>query len=510
MLRYATPLNQVAKRFGVWRLDAALSSKWTPAYKFVPVGVNPLMGNENAAVESVLSPDSENPPTPPPFYRPIDWQTFALTSPLLLIVYWLTLVSDVTLDDAGELVTAAMWLGVPNPPGYPVWTLLTWFFIHLIPISTIAWRVALASAVEAALACGLCGLMASRFTGLMIDGIARLEKIDRPDQNAICAVAGFIAALSLGFNRTMWSQAVIPSIYPLATLSLVVTLLVLFRWMYSPEKRQYVYWAAFLFGICVVNHQTLIVVAMGLEIAIIAADAKLGRDLLVVNVLCWVSGLSLNGWPILTVSNAASPRVFALFNIIGALSMAATLALIIKTKKFLTEWKSVLAMAGLWLVGISFYIIVPLLSMTNPPMNWGYARTPEGFLHAISRGQYDSTYPADIIHSPELVLGQIAAYLSTTTQQFGLEYIPLAFLPFLCFFKIRKRERRWMTSLVVLFLCMGILLTILLNPTRDRTTTSLIKVFYMPSYVPIALWIGCGTGLATAWLAVRFPRAQAR
>ena len=51
----------------------------------------------------------------------------------------------------------------------------------------------------------------------------------------------------------------------------------------------------------------------------------------------------------------------------------------------------------LWVAGASFYFYMPIASMTNPPMNWGYPRTKEGFFHALTRGQYDKTNPTDSI-----------------------------------------------------------------------------------------------------------------
>src|SRR5688572_16794198 len=85
----------------------------------------------------------------PPLFRKIDWITFGVTTLLVFAGYWLTLAPDLTLEDSGELAVASMYAGVPHPPGYPVWTIYTWFFT-LIPYGNIAWRVALSSAVAGA------------------------------------------------------------------------------------------------------------------------------------------------------------------------------------------------------------------------------------------------------------------------------------------------------------------------------------------------------------------------
>jgi len=66
----------------------------------------------------------------------------------------------------------------------------------------------------------------------------------------------------------------------------------------------------------------------------------------------------------------------------------------------------------------------------------------------------------------------------------------------------------WMIGLTGIFLCLSVLVTDLLNPTRERQTSSLVKIFFTPSYIPIAIWIGCGFALAGVWLAAHFPRLR--
>src|SRR5437016_10556422 len=98
-------------------------------------------------------------PVTPPLLRKIDWLTFAITTLLVFIGYLLTLAPDLTLEDSGELAVGSYYAGVPHPPGYPVWTIYSWLFTALIPISNVAYRVAVSSAVAGALSCGLIALM---------------------------------------------------------------------------------------------------------------------------------------------------------------------------------------------------------------------------------------------------------------------------------------------------------------------------------------------------------------
>ncbi len=283
---------------------------------------------------------------PPPLFRKVDWITFALTTLLVFIGYYLTLAPDLTLEDAGELATGSFYAGVPHPPGYPVWTLYTWLFTQ-IPFSNVAWRVALSSAVAGAFACGLLALLVSRGSSLMLEGIAELKNIDRRWENALCFVSGFIAGTLLAFNGFMWSQAVIVEVYTWSVLSFMAVLCCLFRWIYAPEQRRYLYWAFFWFGICFTNHQTLIVAAMGIEVAILAAQPKLGRDVFIGNSIVYVLGLIAKAAGILTTFDNNVP-LFVIYNLVGLGSIVTAAAMIIKLGRPLTEWKPVTIMLMLW------------------------------------------------------------------------------------------------------------------------------------------------------------------
>src|SRR3972149_1294558 len=68
------------------------------------------------------------------------------------LVYWRTLCPTIYTSGAGENATAAATLGVPHPPGFPLFCLLGKLFTVLIPIGDAAYRVNLFSA-----ACGAVG-----------------------------------------------------------------------------------------------------------------------------------------------------------------------------------------------------------------------------------------------------------------------------------------------------------------------------------------------------------------
>lgn len=448
----------------------------------------------------------------PPLYRRVDWFVFGFTTLFTFVAYYFTLAPDLTLQDCGELAVGSFYCGVPHPPGYPLWTIYSWLFTVLIPFSNIAWRVALSSAVASALSCGLIALMVSRGSSMMMEGIAELKNIDRRLENLLCVVAGFVSGTLLAFNGRMWSQAVIVEVYPFSLLSFVGVLLCLLRWLYAPQQLRYLYAAILIFGISITNHQTLIVAAMGIEVLILMANPKLGRDCFAFNSICYLLGLFLKSKGAITTFDSLDPAkvsmLFLIFNFVGLGSLAICGWMIMKTKGLFTEWKPLIVMAAMFLLGASFYFYLPIASMTNPPMNWAYPRTWEGFLHALSRGQYERTNPTDIFGDPGRFLGQLRMYLEGAVDEYSLVYVAIGLVPFFYYSQMQKREQGLLKGSAAIFLCLSVLLMILLNPTPDRQSKGLTKVFFAASDVFISMGVGYGLTLICATVATNYARIR--
>jgi len=292
-----------------------------------------------ATVVATPPPPPSKPPAPvnpPPLFRRIDWFALLVTTALVFIGYYLTLAPDLTLEDSGELATGSFYAGIPHPPGYPVWTVYTYLWT-LLPFGSVAWRVALGEAFSGALACGLLAFIVSRGSSMMIEGIPLLKDIERKWENAICVVAGFVTGMLMGFDGFMWSQSVIVEVYSFSVLSLIGTILCLLRWVYAPHQRRYLYFAFFLFGVCFTNHQTLICAAVGIEIAILAVDKRIGRDLFMGNTLIFVATLVLIQFG-MVMSLKNNPSLFIMFNIVGVLSAITFIWLTLTTRKTADDW----------------------------------------------------------------------------------------------------------------------------------------------------------------------------
>jgi thioredoxin-like negative regulator of GroEL len=492
------------------------------------------------------------PTRPAPLFRKIDWLTFLITFAAVLIGYYLTLAPELTLEDSGELATGSFYAGIPHPPGYPVWTIYTWLWT-LLPFNNIAWRVGLGEAVGGALAAGLLGLLVSRGSSLLMEGIEDLKAMVGGWESAICMIAGFISGTLIGFNGFMWSQSVIVEVYAFSVASLMIVLLCLLRWIYSPHKWRYLFYALFFHGISFTNHQTLIVAAMGIEVAVAAANFRMGRVFWLYNSIVYLCGLVLkaNGMLGALEQNHA---VLVIYHIVGICSIllyfwftiitsetfpelcldgcltaffllvvagvffnhfflvlaVGALAGVIKfgweARKLGLEWLVGLGCGLCWVAGAAFYFYMPLAGMTNPPMEWGYPRTVEGFIHAFTRGQYEKTNPSDVVHHPLIFITQLGMLGRGIVEEFNWVYMFLGLIPFLFFLKMHRRERAWLTGITAIYFFLGVLLLILLNPPADRQAQGLVRVFFTASHTLIALMVGYGLTLVAAYMATNYLR----
>lgn len=435
-------------------------------------------------------------------YRPVDWFVFALVTLFVLAGYLFTVAPDLTLEDSGELAVGSMYAAVPHPPGYPVWTVYSYLFTKILPFSNIAWRVAVSSAVAAALAAGLTGLLISRGASLILEGLDFGKEISHRSLNWICIVSGFVGGSLLGYNGYIWSQGVIVEVYTLAVLNLMGVLAALMRYVWAPHQRRWLCLAWFLFGLCFCNHQTLIVAAMGIEVVVLMADKKMGRDLFFGNTFLWILGLIGHFSGALGTFHE-NPGIFFIFNAVGVGSAITALIYSIKTEGAFTRVHFALLCGLCWLVGALFYFYMPITSSTNPPMNWGYPRTWEGLKHAFSRGQYEKTNPSN---DPILFIRQIWMYLGGCQEEFNWAMLIVAVVPFFFLHKMRSRERGWIIGLTSIYFCLAFLLLYLLNPQVDKQSRELVKVFFTTSHVCIALAVGYGLAILCALLLTRFEQ----
>jgi hypothetical protein len=116
---------------------------------------------------------------------------------LLLALYSATAAPDLTFWDSSEFITAAHTLGIPHPPGTPLWTLLANLCARLFSSAGPVFSVTMLSVIASALAGGVGAAMASRWIG---------------------ARGAVLAATSAGAMMSVWSNATETEVYAVALL----------------------------------------------------------------------------------------------------------------------------------------------------------------------------------------------------------------------------------------------------------------------------------------------------
>lgn len=137
---------------------------------------------------------------------------------LLLAAYVLTLAPSVTYWDSGEFLAAMKTLGIPHPPGTPLYVLVgnVWSTI-LGPLLGFAFAVNLFSAISTAIACGILAYLMLRWTS-----------------DAWAAAAGGILA---GLMSSVWLNANETEVYAPALLLSALLLLVADNARLTGEKK---------------------------------------------------------------------------------------------------------------------------------------------------------------------------------------------------------------------------------------------------------------------------------
>jgi hypothetical protein len=196
-------------------------------------------------------------PSRPERFQRSDWIAAALVFLITVGVYTATLAPNVTLEDSGELITAAAKFGVGHPPGYPLWTMSGFLLSHLLPIGGLAWRMNFL--------CALFGGISNAILALLVCHSGRwlLQRWAEPAAQAALRpyvfYVGLFAGITIGFSDVMWSQAVISAVHgTLNALFVNLVLLLFYLWMIEPKKSHRLILAVFVFALGLTNHHTLV------------------------------------------------------------------------------------------------------------------------------------------------------------------------------------------------------------------------------------------------------------
>ncbi len=437
---------------------------------------------------------------------------FAVTAVGAFLVYFFTLAPTVTLEYSGSLAVAADRLGVPSPPGYPLWTMLGWLFCRLLGFARYhghpnpAWALGVMSAFFGACACGLAALLVAR---MVRDSTA--EDRGRAAGFAAC-VAGVTAGLVLAFSNTIWSESVIVERGTLKMLLQTGALTLLYYWMRRPAGDYLPCFAALVLGLGLSTFYPMVLMVPVFFLCVLLKDKRLFRDSVVVGSV--VGGLIVFNWLLASLGATLSddgsfmPKYPAIARAQWMLwttgphnnpfwvYLAINLAAIALGWIFLPRGRTVAVSFLLAELALLACLYLPLASDANPPLNWGYARTWEGFIHCVSRGQYESMNASPVFSLR--YVEQLGWYFRSLLANFSLPAVALAMVGMIVQF---RRNWRWGLTLLGAFVMFSFVVVSCINPMMDMQDSYIQRVRLIQSYGVLVLWLGTGVAylLGIAW-----------
>jgi tetratricopeptide (TPR) repeat protein len=460
-----------------------------------------------------------------------DWIAAATTFLISFAAFFYYMSPSITLQDSGELVTGAYNFGVPHPPGYPLWAFLGWVWRHLIPFGNPAWQICLMSVVTGALVVGVMTLFMTRSTLMLLRALPWSNTMEEKLRHWISLTVGASVSLLFGFNRGVWLWACVPEMRVLNVFFFTLLSFLFFGWMMRTEKRGFLYATLLVYGLGIANHQTVFVFGAPLLGGLFlrgwwAEDAagNLKRDLsafcevLVALLFGWLAGVLLFAWlqaPPDGSLGLQKVKALILFGPEVTASLVALLGgggaiflLVFGGTQGWLKWKRALICTGLFLMGVGVYAYMPIAAATNPPMNWGYAATKQGFLHAITRGQYEKLHMSPLLSEQFRI--QVSLFTEALIKQYSLILILIGIVPAALLFvgwkQIHRRARVWLLFIWAAFGITSIGLLTIINPGLDKQQQEINIKFFAPAHGFYAVLIGYGLATIIAGLLAKWPQ----
>jgi hypothetical protein len=407
---------------------------------------------------------------------------------LVLAGYVLTLAPTVTFWDAGEFIAAAYTLGIPHPPGTPLFVLIAHVWGTLVPIGEFAYRTNLLSAVLSAGAAGLFFLVVHESLRGLADGLdAATARLLRVGGAACAAVLG-------AFGFTNWQNSNETEVYGVATFTIAAMCWLVHRWRYhrgTERAPRLLLLVVFLAGMSIGNH--LLALLAGPAIVAFLAVTLLrdpapdaARRRTEWGEVAVVAGV----WALLIGTGLGSTTLTA----VGAICFLAAAAYAA------TGGSAGFALVSLALaaVGMTPYLYLYIRSGQNPIVNEAAPATFDALLAVIRRAQYPPRTPLDdptVPHGPDNP-GRTLAIL-------GLQVIN--YVQYFDWQWARSLGGGFRTVLTLLFVTLGLRGT-LAQRRSDRAGWWLLFTLFLVTGLGLVAYMNFKPGFSVGY--DRYPEAQ--
>ncbi|MEE9904126.1 MAG: DUF2723 domain-containing protein [Chlorobium sp.] len=453
------------------------------------------------------------------------------------LLYLMTMAPTLSFWDCGEFIATAYTLGVPHPPGAPLFLLVGRLFSMIPFFDDIGARVNLLSTIASSATVMLTYLITVRFIIMYRksdpDGWSAGEKISAYG-------SALVAALALAFSDSFWFNAVETEVYALSSFFTAMVVWLMLRWYEeypNPGHERWLMLMMYMVGLSIGVHllSLLAVFAAALVYYFRRYEVTLKSFALLVAA---ASGLF---FLIYQVIIKGLPILFQFASWWGLLLLVAALGWGIRYthKKRFSMSNTLLVSLFLVIIGYTSYGMIYARAQAGPPINENNPSTPEAFFSYLNREQYGEMplwprrwspepvhqyfyqqYRSDLDYFMSYQLNRM--YLRYLGWQFigrehdmegaGVDWSVLWGLPFIAGLAgaAAHFRREWKMGMVVtaLFILTGAALVIYLNQTEPQPRER--DYSYAGSFFAFAIWIGIGIESISAWLKDRFTPVRGR
>jgi hypothetical protein len=193
-------------------------------------------------------------------YRP-SYLAAAIVSAAVLVLYLITLAPNTAMWDTSEYIAAAYTLGLPHPPGNPLFVLIGRVFSILPIAGSVAARINILAAICSAVSAGMWFLITERvLVGWFPE---RWQRI----------VGGALASLIGATAFTVWNQSVVnEKVYTVSLVGIAIISWLMIRWSDEPDGRRsdrILVLVAYLLGLGYANHMAGMLAGPAAALAVI-------------------------------------------------------------------------------------------------------------------------------------------------------------------------------------------------------------------------------------------------
>jgi len=467
-------------------------------------------------------------------YKYIYYTGAFLSFLISFIVFLKTMAPTLSFWDCGEFIACAYTLGVPHPPGTPMFILIGKFFIQIGLFETPAQNTNFISVLSSALTVMMAYIIIVKVTRHMIDRKTDQTAGDKLSYFGIL-IGAFSGSLILAFSSTFWFNAVETEVYGLAMLVMMIITYMMIAWgeqkATSGSGDKILIGVVYILFLSISIHLTSFLITPALVIFMALVDREKARDW-----RFWVC------WGILF--SFASPVYLPIQMMIPSLfdyQMETWMFLMVASAVFFgintltnksaarQKWGFYFAIMVVAIIGFTPHIYIPIRAAHKPAINENNPDNWQRVKACLERRQYGQ----------ESMITRMFNRRAKLDNQFGnyphmgfwgyfkkqysndfwglLRYLPFLIGLFGMYLTIRKSYKNGFLIFAI-FLISSLGLILYLN-FSDGTRTDHLEVrdrdyFYTPAYIYFALIIGLGLSVILSnlmgWLAGRIPSSAAK